>query len=139
MILKCSLGADHDGEKSATACNPDDWFIMNPKRKAFHPHETYSKNPWLFSHCSVEAFKKTLAKKDCVTRKSNYTKAELDDLNKLDLKLPGEENTLNMQCQIIMGRGSVYCGVCTKFKCHCAQDVCSIISTITFSMFSQIQ
>ncbi|KAK3583763.1 hypothetical protein CHS0354_022799 [Potamilus streckersoni] len=68
---KHSLGADHDGENSATACKAEDFFIMGPKVKQIDPSETYTKNPWLFSNCSVESFKKTLAKKYVQTEETN--------------------------------------------------------------------
>ncbi|KAK3583768.1 hypothetical protein CHS0354_022804 [Potamilus streckersoni] len=123
-----SLGADHDGEGNATACNPDDLFIMTPRRKAFHPGVAYTKNPWLFSNCSVEAFKKTLENKDCVTRRPNYTEVEMDELNNLNLTQPGEEYTRDMQCQLIKGRGSVYCGIKlrkTSIKIFITQSISS--------------
>ncbi|KAK3575896.1 hypothetical protein CHS0354_034472 [Potamilus streckersoni] len=54
------LGADHDGEDSAIACDPNDLFIMTPKETVFSRGQPYSRNPWMFSNCSVDAFKKTL-------------------------------------------------------------------------------
>ncbi|KAK3576696.1 hypothetical protein CHS0354_024305 [Potamilus streckersoni] len=52
-----SLGADHDGEGRATACRAEDLFIMTTKDLLFDKCVPYSRNPWIFSNCSVDAFK----------------------------------------------------------------------------------
>ncbi|KAK3588404.1 hypothetical protein CHS0354_013730 [Potamilus streckersoni] len=58
-----NLGADHDEEDDAKACDPNDLFIMSPNETAFVRGKPYSRNPWMFSNCSVEAFKTTLPNK----------------------------------------------------------------------------
>ncbi|KAK3579663.1 hypothetical protein CHS0354_001659, partial [Potamilus streckersoni] len=53
-----SLGAIHD---NSTSCKAKDTFIMSPLVAKFDPSEEYTKNPWLFTNESVQAFKTTLA------------------------------------------------------------------------------
>ncbi|KAL3861393.1 hypothetical protein ACJMK2_007428 [Sinanodonta woodiana] len=110
-----SLGAVHDGEGEAISCQAEDGYIMTPGIPVFDSNKLYSKNPWLFSTCSVEAFKKTLANKDCVTRKPVYNEAEIDEWNKFMNKLPGQKYTYSEQCELTFGRGYAYCGVWTMY------------------------
>lgn len=58
--LKClstSLGADHDGEGTSEACDAGDEYIMAPTFADLHPDQEYNPNPWMFSKCSIDAFK----------------------------------------------------------------------------------
>jgi hypothetical protein len=60
LVYTCSLGSDHDGETDplASACSPNDLFIMAPSVSTFSPGDAYTVNPWRFSTCSVKQFKK---------------------------------------------------------------------------------
>ncbi|KAL3861406.1 hypothetical protein ACJMK2_007441 [Sinanodonta woodiana] len=122
-----SLGAVHDGDDTARGCKAEDGFIMTPRMEDFVPYKTYSSNPWKFSTCSVEAFKRTIVRKPDLTKKPVYTQSEIDEWNKFMSRLPGQKYSPSMQCQFILGLGSSNCGVCTKSMCQCAQDVCSVI------------
>ncbi|KAL3836856.1 hypothetical protein ACJMK2_022267, partial [Sinanodonta woodiana] len=55
-----NLGAYHDGEEDAVNCSSDDRYIMSETIVENRPDEPYNKNPWLFSTCSINAFKRTL-------------------------------------------------------------------------------
>ncbi|KAL3892117.1 hypothetical protein ACJMK2_004354, partial [Sinanodonta woodiana] len=55
-----NLGAHHDGTEEAKDCSSDDGFIMSYRSLKFNGTTPYSRNPWIFSHCSVESFKKVL-------------------------------------------------------------------------------
>ncbi|KAL3861395.1 hypothetical protein ACJMK2_007430 [Sinanodonta woodiana] len=132
VILFTRLGAVHDGDDTAKGCKADDFFVMAPKLVDFDPNKKYSVNPWLFSTCSVEAFKRTLVTKPDLTKKHVYTQAELAEWNKFMAKLPGVKYSPNMQCELIIGPGSALCSVCKNSKSQCAQEVCSIQKSIAF-------
>ncbi|KAK3591033.1 hypothetical protein CHS0354_026047 [Potamilus streckersoni] len=68
-----SLGASHDGEGDAKDCKAEDHFIMSSALPVFDPKDTYSRNPWMFSNCSVESFKKTLKTKYATMRIEKYS------------------------------------------------------------------
>ncbi|KAL3861481.1 hypothetical protein ACJMK2_007514, partial [Sinanodonta woodiana] len=104
-----NLGAAHDGEGDATDCKAEDQFIMSPALPVFVEGKAYSRNPWLFSNCSVNAFKRTLRNKDCVTKTPNFATHELDEFNKFVSRLPGEKYSASVQCHLINGPGSRYC------------------------------
>ncbi|KAL3870703.1 hypothetical protein ACJMK2_038747 [Sinanodonta woodiana] len=118
--LAHSLGAVHDGDEGAEDCKSEDFFIMSKTPPQFILGQTYSRNPWVFSECSVRAFKNTLKDKDCVkTNGVIYDKAEWEKVTK---KLPGEKYSNNMQCQFILGGKSTYCGdvlshICLFMEC----------------------
>ncbi|KAH3713957.1 hypothetical protein DPMN_073759 [Dreissena polymorpha] len=80
LVLTCSLGAHHDGEKddaTASACPPADKFIMVPAVSSFSPGVAYTVNPWRFSTCSVKQFKNYIQSlgnnKKVQMRQQNYT------------------------------------------------------------------
>ncbi|KAL3861675.1 hypothetical protein ACJMK2_007699, partial [Sinanodonta woodiana] len=104
-----NLGAVHDGEGDATDCKAEDQFIMSPALPVSIEGKAYSRNPWLFSNCSVNAFKSTLRDKDCVTKTPNFAPHELDEFNKFVSRLPGEKYSASVQCHLINGPGSRYC------------------------------
>ncbi|KAK3587255.1 hypothetical protein CHS0354_034399, partial [Potamilus streckersoni] len=56
VIVVSSLGAVHDGEGAAKDCPSEDYFIMTSYERTFQPEEPYTRNPWLFSNCSVQSF-----------------------------------------------------------------------------------
>ncbi|KAL3861405.1 hypothetical protein ACJMK2_007440 [Sinanodonta woodiana] len=116
-----SLGAVHDGDDTARGCKAEDGFIMAPVLEDFVPYKAYSSNPWKFSRCSVEAFKRTIVHKPDLKKKPVYTQPELDEWNKFMAKLPGQKYSPSMQCQYIVGPGSSICEVCTKCTCQFAQ------------------
>ncbi|KAL3875191.1 hypothetical protein ACJMK2_038118 [Sinanodonta woodiana] len=58
-----NLGADHDGEGNSIACRAEDQFIMTPKNPVFTKSTRHSRNPWIFSNCSVDVFKYSLKNK----------------------------------------------------------------------------
>ncbi|KAL3836830.1 hypothetical protein ACJMK2_022243, partial [Sinanodonta woodiana] len=55
-----SLGASHDGERDAIDCRAEDQYIMSAEHDPPDPKKPYSRNPWLFSMCSVRSMKQTL-------------------------------------------------------------------------------
>ncbi|KAL3871393.1 hypothetical protein ACJMK2_039397 [Sinanodonta woodiana] len=110
-----NLGAFHDGEGDAKACNPDDQFIMAPDDKEFIENELYSRNPWLFSNCSIESFKKTLQNKTCVTNKGVFFNN--GEWMRYVTKEPGEAYYVNEQCALINGPNSKSCGAASPKTC----------------------
>ncbi|KAL3861725.1 hypothetical protein ACJMK2_007749, partial [Sinanodonta woodiana] len=109
-----SLGAVHDGDDTARGCKAEDGYIMAPVLHKFLPNKPYTSNPWIFSMCSVEAFKRTIVHKPDLKKKPVYTQPELDQWNKFMAKLPGQKYSPSKQCQLIIGPGSSSCEVCTK-------------------------
>ncbi|KAK3581972.1 hypothetical protein CHS0354_003233, partial [Potamilus streckersoni] len=103
-----NLGAYHDGEGSATACRAEDLFIMSPIVPRFDRTMRYSRKPWLFSSCSVEAFKSTLPAKACLANKGLYFDEE--EWKQHVQKLPGEVYSTDEQCELINGHKSKHCG-----------------------------
>ncbi|KAK3587443.1 hypothetical protein CHS0354_007934 [Potamilus streckersoni] len=108
-----SLGAVHDGEENATDCKAEDLFIMSAEGKPINLSLPYSRNPWLFSNCSVKAFKKVLKDKDCVTDKGAVY--NVDEWTKYMMEQAGDVFTPDVQCHLMRGPKSVYCGVFTKY------------------------
>ncbi|KAL3856272.1 hypothetical protein ACJMK2_011046, partial [Sinanodonta woodiana] len=115
-----NLGADHDGENRCTACPAEDLYTMSKQFPQFGKSKTFSKNPWLFSTCSVDLFKSTLRQKDCVTNIGViYDDAEW----KTNVaRPPGRAYTHRQQCQHIKGPNSDFCGavsedICLFMKC----------------------
>ncbi|KAL3861513.1 hypothetical protein ACJMK2_007542, partial [Sinanodonta woodiana] len=104
------LGAVHDTAVHSRECNAKYGYIMEPVIAIFDPKVEYSKKPWEFSKCSIEAFKRTLANKNCVGKKYYYPENEFEHWNKILSTLPGQVYTPSMQCQLILGRGSAHCG-----------------------------
>ena len=56
VIFSFSLGADHD--KKSDPCDLHGDFLMAPYVALFNDSSKYSVNPWRFSQCSINAFKK---------------------------------------------------------------------------------
>ncbi|KAL3888135.1 hypothetical protein ACJMK2_000515, partial [Sinanodonta woodiana] len=116
-----NLGAVHDGEGEAIACNSSDFFILSDQEIQFSPDKTYSRNPWLFSICSVESFKKTLKHRDCARNAGVvYDPTELMTYMKT---MPGQVYTNDRQCEFFRGRGSTYCQaapehICSFMRCR---------------------
>ncbi|KAL3861408.1 hypothetical protein ACJMK2_007443, partial [Sinanodonta woodiana] len=129
-----SLGAVHDGDDTARGCKAEDGFIMAPVLEAFVPYKLHSRNPWIFSSCSVAAFKRTVVRKPNLTRKPVYTQPELDEWNKFMSKLPGQKYSPSMQCQFIMGLGSYHCGVCVSVQMMCAVFF-SLSNVLTYPIY----
>ncbi|KAL3856707.1 hypothetical protein ACJMK2_011430, partial [Sinanodonta woodiana] len=115
-----NLGAVHDGDKKARSCPAADSFIMSSHSPQFDPEKPYSRNPWLFSNCSVAAFKKILKKKDCVrTYGPPFNPEEWNDYM---IKLTGQTYSLDEQCQFIYGPRSRFCqdepaDICLYMQC----------------------
>ncbi|KAK3600761.1 hypothetical protein CHS0354_017054, partial [Potamilus streckersoni] len=104
-----SLGAVHDGEGEAAACNPEDYFLMSPEGPYICQNNTFFKNIWTFSNCSVDSFKRILKLKDCVKyRGSVYNK---DEYTNFMLNQAGDVFTPQEQCTLVFGPGSEYYGV----------------------------
>ncbi|KAL3836842.1 hypothetical protein ACJMK2_022255 [Sinanodonta woodiana] len=82
-----SLGADHDGEKGSVDCKADDEYIMSPHIDDNYPGRRYSRNPWIFSHCSINAFKRTLPSKTCLSDAGSYF--DYDDYHAFVKNEPG--------------------------------------------------
>ncbi|KAL3888139.1 hypothetical protein ACJMK2_000519, partial [Sinanodonta woodiana] len=115
-----NLGAEHDGEEDAIECSSSDFFIMSEDEIKFSPNKSYFRNPWLFSNCSVESFKRTLKSRDCAKNAGVvYNETELMTYKKTQ---PGQVYTNDRQCEFIRGRGSTYCRaapekICRFMKC----------------------
>ncbi|KAK3593454.1 hypothetical protein CHS0354_020219, partial [Potamilus streckersoni] len=103
-----NLGADHDGEDNATACRADDQFIMAPKAPTFNLFEPYSRHPYIFSNCSVKAFKDTLKDKMCL--RNVGVPYDNEEWNGIIKTMPGQVYSLDQQCELIKGPGSRFCG-----------------------------
>ncbi|KAK3589759.1 hypothetical protein CHS0354_021086 [Potamilus streckersoni] len=104
-----SLGAFHDGVGDAKDCDSDDLFIMSDSVLRPDPDRPYSRNPWIFSNCSVESFKKTLKDKECVMSLGDvFNKTEWKTFTKIE---PGERYSPDEQCRHIHGFRSSYCGI----------------------------
>ncbi|KAL3856577.1 hypothetical protein ACJMK2_011312 [Sinanodonta woodiana] len=116
-----NLGAVHDGEGVATACPSEDYFIMTSYEREFQEGETYSRNPWLFSNCSVVSFKDLLVQKSKL-----LTPSDVFDQNEWMAYVqqqPGERYTNDMQCEFTHGPKSRFCGavnadICLFMKCR---------------------
>ncbi|KAK3579985.1 hypothetical protein CHS0354_025306 [Potamilus streckersoni] len=105
------LGAVHDGEGVASACKPSDLFLMAPEMYLPNRRSRYTRNPWLFSYCSLASFKTILIAKDCVKVKGIvYNEQEWMNYT---MNQPGEVYSLNEQCSIINGPKSRFWGVST--------------------------
>ncbi|KAK3584542.1 hypothetical protein CHS0354_031950, partial [Potamilus streckersoni] len=103
-----ALGAEHDGSGRATACKNEDSYIMSTIMPKSDPSKPYSRNPWIFSNCSVEAFKRELKNKHCVHDEGVVYNE--NEWNRYMSQQPGEVYSLNEQCEHINGAGSRYCG-----------------------------
>ncbi|KAK3579987.1 hypothetical protein CHS0354_025308 [Potamilus streckersoni] len=111
MRLLCfvisSLGAVHDGEEQAKDCKAEDLFLMTPRIKHPDPSIPYTRNPWIFSNCSIRSFTKILITKDCVHDPGKvYNEKEW---NEFMMKHLGEVYSLNEQCELIHGPRSLFC------------------------------
>ncbi|KAL3875182.1 hypothetical protein ACJMK2_038109 [Sinanodonta woodiana] len=106
-----NLGANHDGEKEGAACRADDFFLMSPHDPVFRESKPYSRNPWIFSNCSVESFKRALPDKTCLFNVGQYY--DQHEWSTFMLALPGEVFSYNDQCEFALGHGSRFCGVGT--------------------------
>ncbi|KAK3584057.1 hypothetical protein CHS0354_032411, partial [Potamilus streckersoni] len=102
-----NLGAEHDDmKKGSDLCDPKNNFIMGaniPETTLFMS----SRNPWLFSNCSVKAFLETLDERDCV-----HIPGEPYDPHEYQLHLsqkPGVVYNVTEQCRLIVGRYSDIC------------------------------
>ncbi|KAL3891939.1 hypothetical protein ACJMK2_004181, partial [Sinanodonta woodiana] len=103
-----NLGADHDGEGDATACKPEDLFIMTNRRKKLSETLRYIKNIWKFSNCSVESFHKKLKYKECV--KTPASVHNIDEWAMFMTKQAGEVFTPDELCYFVYGPGSKFTG-----------------------------
>ncbi|KAL3836835.1 hypothetical protein ACJMK2_022248, partial [Sinanodonta woodiana] len=115
-----SLGAFHDGEAGAEACKAEDSFIMSPSVFENYPGQPYDKNPWLFSTCSIDAFKRTLPNKECVRDVGHYYNNA--EYHQFLAEEPGQAFAVHRQCELIHGHKSVLCetdrrDVCLLMRC----------------------
>ncbi|KAL3836841.1 hypothetical protein ACJMK2_022254, partial [Sinanodonta woodiana] len=110
-----SLGADHDGDEGSRECRADDEFIMGPKIVANFPGKPYNKNPWIFSTCSINAFKRTLPTKTCLSDAGFYF--DHDDYQAYVKNEPGVVYSADVQCELIGGSKSVLCQTARKDIC----------------------
>ncbi|KAK3598248.1 hypothetical protein CHS0354_001069, partial [Potamilus streckersoni] len=115
-----NLGSWHDGEEDSAACMAEDYFVMTPQAPKVDPTKPYTRNPYIFSKCSVESFKKTLKEKQCVTQPCKlYKEEEYKEFVKVQ---PGEVYTPDDQCFLIMGAKSNLCqpdpaNICQLMRC----------------------
>ncbi|KAL3892099.1 hypothetical protein ACJMK2_004336 [Sinanodonta woodiana] len=114
--LAHNLGADHDGEGDAKACRPEDGFIMTPHGQLYDEFTPYSRNPWIFSRCSVESFKKKLRTKSCV--KIAGAVFNILEWSKFLQKQAGDVFTPDKQCRLAYGPNSQFVGTPTEDICH---------------------
>ncbi|KAL3875188.1 hypothetical protein ACJMK2_038115, partial [Sinanodonta woodiana] len=115
-----NLGADHDGEGEGLACKADDYFLMSPLDPLFLESRNYSRNPWIFSNCSVESFKRALQDKTCLTNVGAYYNS--NEFWTFMQALPGQVISYNEQCEFALGHGSRFCGsvnnrICSFMQC----------------------
>ncbi|KAK3591510.1 hypothetical protein CHS0354_031617 [Potamilus streckersoni] len=115
-----SLGAVHDGQGDAISCPAGDLFIMTTVTPDFDPEKPYSRNPWLFSECSVDAFSRVLKDKTCVQNKGTFF--NWHEWNHYTAQTPGEAYSLDKQCQFIHGPLSKFCqdepaDICLNVQC----------------------
>ncbi|KAL3865259.1 hypothetical protein ACJMK2_006873 [Sinanodonta woodiana] len=115
-----NLGAHHDGEGNAIDCPAEDVFIMTPDLPIFEPGEPYSRNPWLFSKCSLRTFKRTLKLGDCLKNPGVFY--NMEEWKNVTAKPPGQAYSYTEQCQLISGPNSVFCGkvsakICLDLQC----------------------
>ncbi|KAK3592757.1 hypothetical protein CHS0354_016513 [Potamilus streckersoni] len=119
-----NLGADHDGEGNAVDCNSEDNFIMSSI--CARPSTIISsKNPWIFSDCSVESIKKSLKKKKCMLVPGSYY-----DTNEYHQHLEieaGVAYNASEQCRLLIGRYSEMCETVPADVCHAMR--CTIPAT----------
>ncbi|KAL3875282.1 hypothetical protein ACJMK2_038204 [Sinanodonta woodiana] len=106
-----NLGSDHDGEGNAIACRAEDQFIMTPKNPVFTKSTRHSRNPWIFSNCSVDVFKYSLKNKTCLNNVGDFY--DLNEWTQFTSELPGEVFSIQEQCQFAHGYGSTFCGLHT--------------------------
>ncbi|KAK3604475.1 hypothetical protein CHS0354_019066 [Potamilus streckersoni] len=95
---------------------------MATKAPNFSKWKKYTANPWSFSKCSVDSFKRTLVNKWCVATRYVHTDEMYNEWSRILMKHPGERYNPNEQCQIINGKGSLYCGtsltnICLFMRC----------------------
>ncbi|KAL3865279.1 hypothetical protein ACJMK2_006892 [Sinanodonta woodiana] len=93
---------------------------MTPDVPLFDPDETYSRNPWLFSHCTVRTFKQKLHLRNCLKNPGVFY--SLEEWKKFTAKTPGQTYSYTEQCQLINGPKSVFCGtvsadICLDLRC----------------------
>ncbi|KAK3600126.1 hypothetical protein CHS0354_009262, partial [Potamilus streckersoni] len=111
-----NLGADHDGEGNASACNSDDLFIMTSKSRRPTKERPYIKNSWTFSNCSVDLFQESLKNKDCL--KNPALVFNIQEWTKYMTKQAGDVFTPDELCYFIYGRGSKFVGEMSDEICH---------------------
>ncbi|KAK3600922.1 hypothetical protein CHS0354_013303, partial [Potamilus streckersoni] len=68
---------------------------MAPEKVEPNRTQPYSRNPWIFSNCSVKAFKDTLKDKMCLTNKAVIYNNE--EWNRIIEKMPGQIYSLDRQ------------------------------------------
>ncbi|KAL3875284.1 hypothetical protein ACJMK2_038206, partial [Sinanodonta woodiana] len=91
-----SLGAYHDGEDEATACKAEDFFLMSSMDPVFDVNSEYSRNPWVFSNCSLDAFKQ-LARKNKTCLNNVGTPYDEEEWKTFMTLQPGQEYSYNEQ------------------------------------------
>ncbi|KAL3836833.1 hypothetical protein ACJMK2_022246, partial [Sinanodonta woodiana] len=118
--LAHSLGSPHDGERESQACKPEELFLMTPMHLENRPGQPYNKNAWIFSTCSIAAFKRILPDKECVRDVGHYYNDE--EYHKYSMEVPGIVFSINRQCELINGQRSILCetasiDVCLLMRC----------------------
>ncbi|KAK3588398.1 hypothetical protein CHS0354_013724, partial [Potamilus streckersoni] len=93
---------------------------MSPIETIFTQGKPYSRNPWIFSNCSVDAFKKTLKDRHCLYNEGSFF--DIKEWNHFMMKSPGEEYPADKQCELIYGPDYSHCGptsaaICLYLQC----------------------
>ncbi|KAK3579628.1 hypothetical protein CHS0354_008269, partial [Potamilus streckersoni] len=108
-----SLGAEHDGD--GNSCKAEDHFVMREDESDITIIRS-SRNPWLFSNCSVKAFKDILKRKNCVSRPGGFY--DLGEYMNYVKKEPGQRYSLDDQCRLLYGQNSTCCQIHLQIICH---------------------
>ncbi|XP_059169094.1 uncharacterized protein LOC131950905 [Physella acuta] len=94
-----SLGAIHDGEEKD--CLDEDNYVMS-KKLTPPVDEKSASRPWLFSVCSVRAFKRFLSNLECTRKNSRGLSVLSTSLH------PGQVFSADVQCQLAIGNRSYF-------------------------------
>ncbi|KAK3584059.1 hypothetical protein CHS0354_032413 [Potamilus streckersoni] len=72
-----------------------------------------SRNPWLFSKCSVEDIKDLIEDRKCL--RIPGSPYDINEYRHTVSKKPGAVYNATEQCRLIIGRYSIMCDVCILF------------------------
>ncbi|KAK3579626.1 hypothetical protein CHS0354_008267 [Potamilus streckersoni] len=107
------LGAEHDGYLNS--CKAKDHFVMSEDQPEMHIMRS-SRNPWLFSSCSVNAFKNTLKKRKCVTKPGSFY--DIEEYMTYVQTYTGQRYSPDDQCRLHNGLNSKLCETDPPHICH---------------------